>query len=153
MNKFLLICVLITSTTSIFSQKLDYRDIRFSLFLLPCGTPDSFSVMKSIQNLESFDTTQIGKHMNEYYTDLAICYFLLSNGKESQYYLNASNKANRSALYHKSDDSKALWNCAFGYYRLDDCDTGKNYMDLYKKHTKEKYWDKEEMTNLEKRCL
>ena len=143
---------LIIFLNSLFCQKLDYRDIRYSLYLNPCGAPDSLSVVKSIQNLETFDTIQIGKHMNEYYTDLAICYFLLSNGTDSEHYLSASNRANRSALYHKPDDTKALWNCAFGYFRQDDCVNGKYYLDLYKKHAKEKYWDKEEMSNIEARC-
>jgi len=72
--------------------------------------------------------------MNDYYTDLGICYWLLTNGENGTFYKEAAIKADRSALFHKPNDSKALYNCSFRYYHKGDCRRG-NIIWIYLKST------------------
>lgn len=131
--------------TQTVAQKANYRDIRYSLYLLPCGAPDSFTVWTSIYKLQNYDTTKISKHLNEYYDDLGTCYWLVSGGKDSTLYWNLALAANRASLFHKPDDTKALWNCSITSFRSGDCKNGKYYMALYKKYTPKKYQDAESL--------
>jgi len=124
-------------------QTIDYRDIRYSVYLIPCGAPDSASVWMSIRNLESLDTSNINKHLNEYYTDLGNCYWLLSNGNKGVEYKKLALKADLGALYHKPKDTKALWNTSFIYFSMGNCDRGKYYMALYKKYTPKRFFNAE----------
>jgi hypothetical protein len=141
--------------TNIFSQKINYRHIRYSVYLLPCGAPDSASVWASIHNLEALDTTKITKHINEYYTDLGICYWLVSGGKKGEKYRKLALKTDSGALYHNPKDTKALWNASIDYFSIGDCEKGKYYMTLYKKYTPKRFVDEQdeiEINNMIAKC-
>lgn len=124
MRFFILIISLFLSANT-FGQKINYRHIRYSVYLLPCGAPDSSSVWLSIHNLEALDTIKIKKHLNEYYTDLGTCYWLVSSGKDGDRYRKMALKTDSGALYHNPKDTKALWNSSIGYFSIGDCAKGK----------------------------
>ncbi len=139
-------CVLLSLALA--SQKINYRDIRYTVYMLPCGAPDSASVWASIHNLEALDTTKITKHINEYYTDLGTCYWLVSGGKNGEKYRKLALKTDSGALYHNPKDTKALWNASVDYFSIGDCEKGKYYMTLYKKYTPKRFVDKEDETEI-----
>lgn len=132
------IIILALLSHPLFSQKINYADIRDSVRNFSCGSLDSAQVYGSMRRLERLGTSQIGKNIDLYYNDLATCYWLASGG-QSEYYLLKSIHANLAALRHKPKSTKTMWDLAFGYVHLNDCVTGKYYMDLYKKYTPKKY--------------
>ena len=135
-----------------FTQKINYRDIRFTVFRLPSGEPDSITLWNTIHELESLDTNNISKHLAIYYTDLGWAYWLLCNKKNSPSDIDMAIKAYRSALYHNPNNSEALWHCSLGYYHEGQCEKAKSYMQSFKRHTPEKYWKTECIELVETKC-
>ncbi len=135
----LLLISILWMSIELYSQKIDYRDIRDNNMSLTCGPRiDSSDVYGSLRRLEALDTNQIGKNIHMYYEDLGICYWMASS-KPGTNYLQKAVDANRKALYHKPKSTRAMWDLAFGYARLNDCTKAKLYLGLYEKHTPKKY--------------
>ena len=134
-----------------FTQKVNYLDIRDSIYVGGCGQKDSTEVYNSINRLENLDTNLIRRNIHVYYQDLAICYWLASRGNNEPLLIQ-SVKANLKAIHHKPKSPKTLWDLAFGYVFLNDCIRGKHYMELYKKQTPKKYWNKEQEDILMAKC-
>ena len=121
------------------SQKVDYLKVRDELVVLTCGGPkDSADVFESIRRLEAFDTSIIKRNINRYYEDLGTYYWLVS-GLHDNVYTKKAISAFKSALYHEPHSRKALWDLAFAYGIIHECETAKIYFAEYHKYTPLKY--------------
>ena len=124
-------------------QKVDYLDIRDEVVILSCNGPiDSADVFNTIQKLEAVDTTTLRKNIHVYYEDMGVKYWLASSGKNRSY-LEKSIRANRAALYHRPKDTKALWNLAFAYAVMQDCEKARYYFKLHKDYLPQRFWNEE----------
>ena len=121
------------------SQKVNYLKVRDELVVLSCGdTKDSAGVFETIRRLEAFDTTTIKKNINRYFEDLGT-YYWLAGGLADKVYANKTISAFKSALYHEPHSRKALWDLAFVYGFIHECDTAKIYFAEYHKYTPPDY--------------
>ncbi len=151
-SRILITLIFSFTVTHVFCQKINYKDVRLSVFHLPSGEPDSTILLDTIHSLESMDTNDITRHIAIYYTDLGWAYWLLCNINNTSSNIDLCLTAYRSALYHEPKNSEALWHCSLGYYHEGQCDQAKLYMTLFKKHTPEKYWKTECIDLVETKC-
>ena len=141
--KVVFYALLILTSTFVTAQKVDYLKVRDDLVALNCDGPlDSSDVYSTIRRLEEFDTLTIRKNIHVYYEDLAVKYWLASGGKDNEY-LRKSIRAGRASLYHKPKNTKSLWNLAFAYGSVKDCETAKYYFDQYDKYLPQRYRNEE----------
>lgn len=127
--------------------------LKDSLSQLSCTVMDSMTLIETRKNLESFDTSLIASNIDMYYNDLGWCYYMLYPCTKDTAYIRKSSLAYDKALYHNPNNSKALWQKSFyNYFFYKDCIKGKYFMDRYKKSTRKKYWNKEQIRLLSEKC-
>ena len=153
MKKTLLALLTVTFCSTIFvGQDLDYKEIRKQLSTLSCGKVDSADVYKTRIRLETFDTTKITKDIDYYYRDLAWCYYRTWLKTKDTTYLRLDVNNYIKSFVQKPKDTEALWNCAFGFYKLGDCVNGKKYLDLCLKYSDPNTPKKQQIESLTKNC-
>ena len=131
--------LLLTSSSITAQKKVDYLKVRDDLVVLSCGEKiDSADVIKSIQNLEAFDTTRIKKNIDQYYLDLGTYYWLVG-GPNNKIYADKSISALNKVLYHQPNSRRAFWDLAFVYGFLYDCEKAKIYFAQYHQNTPSEY--------------
>ena len=146
-----------------FGQKsTDYKDYRNELAPVVCGFRDSVTLNQIQSNLENFDTTLIIANKVTYYIDLAGCYYeqTIHPIDSSGYHLSALDsmyiwktiECYNKALFHEPKNTQAIWNLLFSYSMVGECEKSLYYLNLYKAYEKKKYWDKEQIGYLIKRC-
>ena len=141
--KGILYVFIFLTSTSIAAQKVDYLKVRDDLVTLTCAdSRDSAEVFATIRRLEEFDTLTIRKNIHVYYEDLAVNYWLVSGGKDNVY-LRKSIRADQASLYHKPNNTKSLWNLAFAYGSMKDCEKANYYFDMYDKYLPQRYRNEE----------
>ncbi len=152
MKSFQIAILLLQYWNHALGQKQDYKIIRDSLTTLSCTPVDSLTLYQTIARLEAFDTNTISQHIELYYKDLGWCYYRLQMKTKDPKYFEMAINSFEKALYHKPDYSTVLWDNSFCYYFLGNCEKGKMYMDRYKKATRRKYWNREQIQRISKRC-
>jgi hypothetical protein len=141
--KVIFYSLLFLTSTFIQAQKVDYLKVRDDLVTLTCGgSKDSADVFGSIRRLEAFDTMTIRKNIHVYYEDLAVNYWLASGGRDNVY-LRKSIWAYHASLYHIPNNTKSLWNLAFAYGSMKDCEKAKYYFDQYDQYLPQRYRNEE----------
>lgn len=116
------------------AQSKNYLKYRDGLLSPACGkVPDSSEIFTVIQKMENFDTTYINKNMQMYYEDLGLYYYLASSFGDETYFYKAIPAFN-SALFHQTNSEKALWNLAFLYGFLHECEKAKVYFATYRQY-------------------
>lgn len=150
---FLIIIISCCFEFIIYCQKMDYKMWKDSLTQLSCIVMDSMTVIETRKNLESFDTSLIESNIDMYYHDLGWCYYMLYFHTKDTAYIRMASLTYDKALYHNPNNSKALWEKSFyNYFFYKDCIKGKYFMDRYKKSTRKKYWNKEQIRLLSAKC-
>ncbi len=145
----LLVCLSLQTS----AQSHDYEEIRDTVFKITCGKVDSMQAVNRRISLENFDTNSVTSNIKLYYSDLGWTYYLLCLHTEDTAFIRPACRAYTKALYHDPKYSAALYHLSFfNYYFYKDCIKGKYYMDRYKKATRKKYWQNEQIKSLVKRC-
>lgn len=127
--------------------------VRDSLNTLSCGKVDSAMVLLTMNRLLAFDTNMISYNIHKYYRDLGWCYYLLGNTRNDTSLIRTASHLYDQALYHHPNWGNVLWDKSFfAYHYYHDCEEGKYYLDRYKKATRRKYWNKEQIALLTKNC-
>ena len=153
MNKTLLLIITLTfCSTIVVGQNLDYKEVRKQLTTLSCGKVDSIDLYHTKIKLETFDTTKIGKNLDVYYRDLAWCYYRIFIRHYDTTYLKLDIINYLKSLYHKPNNTQALWGILFAYYKLGDCINGKKYLDLFLQYKDEKEDKKSQIESLTNNC-
>lgn len=139
--------------TQIFGQTLDYKSIRDSLTKLSCGKMDSSTVFNTKIKLETFDTALISSNIAMYYHDLGWCYYRIYGYTKDTSFIAMMSASYDKALSHNPNYGSVLWDKSFiHYFFYNDCQKGKYYMDRYKKVTRKKYWNHEQMKLFAENC-
>ena len=134
------------------AQKKNYLKFRDELLSPSCGkVHDSAEVFTIIQRLENFDTTSINKNLHIYYEDLGHYYWLASSRGGEIYFYKAIPVLNL-ALNHKPNSQKALWNLAFIYGFLHECEKAKAYFATYHQYYPKAY-ESQDIIQQEKELL
>jgi len=121
-------------TITIQAQKKDYLKTRHKI-ALSCGeTIDSSHVFENIHKLEALDTSRIKKNLHQYYLDLGAAYWLASGLKQKPY-ADKSIVAFNKVFYHEPHNRRALWDLAFVYGFLHNCERARAYFVEYHKYT------------------
>jgi len=137
--KIILFLISLSISFGLQAQKRDYKKVRDEILSPACKTVlDSSEVFGTIQRLEEMDTNIVRKNLHVYYEDLGQ-YYWLASGKGNNNYLNRAVDALHSALYHQPHSRKALWDLAFVYGFLYECDTARAYFKEYHKYTPLEY--------------
>lgn len=153
MKILIVLCILYCGIgNTLLGQEVDYRTMRKQLSTLSCGKVDSVSVYETKLKLESMDTTKIVKDLDYYYRDLAWCFYRNFMLHYDTTYLKLDILNYTKSLYHKPQNTQALWGVLFGYYKLGDCLNGKKYLDLYLKYADAKEVNNEQIARLRKNC-
>ncbi len=135
------------------AQDIDYLEIRSEVNLLSCGSTSEENLIQTKKNLLRLDSARIESNIEEYYYDLAMCY------SKFDLLTDEINQSDSSLMYkfrafsHKPDHSPTLWSLAFHYLVVDNnCEKGRYYLNQYKKHTPNQYWDYDQIDSITKYC-
>ncbi len=129
----------------------DYKVYRESQLKLSCTAQDSATIITKLMQLQLLDTTQFTKNMDAYYQDLGWAFYRAFPLYKDSILLQ---KSISSYLKQKELSSNDLWNIAFIYNRLNECDKGAEYLERYLRVTpsKIKRNNKEQIARMKKRC-
>ena len=129
----------------------DYKVYRESQLKLSCTPQDSATISTKLIQLQLLDTTQFTKNMDAYYQDLGWAFYRSFPLYKDSILLQ---KSISSYLKQKELSSNDLWNIAFIYYQLNECDKGADYLERYLHVTpsKIKRNNKEQIARMKKRC-
>ncbi len=155
MTRIKLIIVLSISfffNVNVFSQKGDYKIMRDTLTKLSCKAFDSLVIVQSISELTSIDTNLLDQNEDLYYRDLGWGYYRLYLYIKDTALIRKSIECYNKAKYHKPNDSSTFWELAHLHYILEDCETGKYYLDQFKKITEKQFWREDQIKLITKRC-
>jgi len=143
---FLLVLLISFSTAQ---NTIDYIKIKKETSTTSCVQHDTNSVNLSIKNLLAIDTLKITNGLLEYRYDLGMNYYLKAAlyKQNEWFYLAISNFKKCIAIDKKY--GPAYYNIALIYRFLGDNANAKVYLNLYKKYTKKKYWDKDFISRVE----
>jgi hypothetical protein len=131
--------ILLCISIELQAQSKNYLKYRDELLNPACGKiHDSTEVFTIIQHLENFDTSSINKNLQVYYEDLGYYYWLASSLGGEIYFYKAIPVLS-SALYHQPNSQKALWNLAFVYGFLHECEKAKAYFATYYRYYPKAY--------------
>lgn len=144
---FILIC-----TSTVFAQKGDYKVLRDSITKLSCKPFDSITVAQANQDFKNLDISQFDTNLDVYYRDLAWSYYRLYMHNKDTTLLRYSIDAYKKADELKPDQMTTYWNMASNYFNLLDCETGRFYLNEYKRVADEKYWNEEQIKRMTMRC-
>ena len=137
---------------NVFSQKGDYKIMRDTLIKLSCKAFDSLVIVQSISELTSIDTNLLDQNVDLYYRDLGWGYYRLYLYTKDTTLIRKSIESYNKAKYHKPKDSTTFWELAHLHYILEDCETGKYYLDQFKKITEKQFWREDQIKLITKRC-
>jgi hypothetical protein len=129
----------------------DYKVYRDSQLKLSCTLQDSATISTKLIQLQLLDTTQFTKNMDAYYQDLGWAFYRAFPLYKDSILLQ---KSISSYLKQKELSSNDLWNIAFTYYLLNECDNGAEYLERYRRVTpsKIKRSKKKQIARMKKRC-
>jgi hypothetical protein len=120
---------------------------------LSCTQVDSLQLAETRQRLEQYDTTKITENIHLYYKDLGWCYYRLYLTYKQDYYLTLSVQAYEKCVAHKPDYGPALWDLAFEYGLLKNCEKSRLFLEKYLTNTPLEYQQKEEqIKSLKGKC-
>jgi hypothetical protein len=147
-----IIVLLLTVSFQTLGQKQDYKKIQGSLMTLSCGPIDSLTLFQTKARLVAFDTSTVSKNIQLYHYDLGMCYYVLYARSNNKSYLGKAISSLENAVYHQSSYSAALWNLALCNYFLKDCSNSKYYLERYKKVTRRKHLQNDQIKLISKGC-
>ena len=129
----------------------DYKVYRESQLKLSCTPQDSATISTKLIQLQLLDTTQFMKNMDAYYQDLGWAFYRSFPLYKDSILLQ---KSISSYLKQKELSSNDLWNIAFSYYQLNECDKGAEYLERYRELTppKIKRRKKQQIARMKKGC-
>lgn len=129
----------------------DYKAYRESQLKLSCTPQDSATISTKLFQLQLLDTTQFTKNMDAYYQDLGWAFYRAFPLYKDSILLQ---KSISSYLKQNELSSNDLWNIAFTYYLLNECDNGAEYLERYRRVTpsKIKRSKKKQIARMKKRC-
>ena len=129
----------------------DYKVYRESQLKLSCTPQDSATISTKLMQLQLLDTTQFTKNMDAYYQDLGWAFYRAFPLYKDSILLQ---KSILSYLKQKELSSNDLWNIAFIYYLLNECEKGAEYLERYLHVTpsKIKRNKKEQIARMKKGC-
>jgi len=129
----------------------DYKVYRESQLKLSCTPQDSSTISTKLFQLQLLDTTQFTKNIDYYYQDLGWAFYRSFPLYKDSILLQ---KSISSYLKQKELSSNDLWNIAFTYYLLNECDKGADYLERYLRVTpsKIKRNKKEQIARMKKGC-
>ena len=129
----------------------DYNVYRESQLKLSCTPQDSATISTKLFQLQLLDTTQFTKNMDAYYQDLGWAFYRAFPLYKDSILLQ---KSISSYLKQNELSSNDLWNIAFTYYLLNECDNGAEYLERYRRVTpsKIKRSKKKQIARMKKRC-
>jgi hypothetical protein len=120
---------------------------------LSCGPVDSLTLVNTRIKLETYDTNSVSSNIDMYYHDLGWCYYRFYLMTLDTSYIRMASVSYDKALAHNPKYAVVLWDKSFiSYFFYKDCKKGKYYMDRYKKLTRKKYWDREQMKRFSHGC-
>lgn len=130
----------------------DYKVYRESQLKLSCTPQDSSAIITKLMQLQLLDTTQFTKNMDTYYKDLGWAFYRSFPLYKDSILLQKSISA---YLKQKELSSNDLWNIAFIYYRMNECDKVADYLERYLRVTpsKIKRNNKEQIARMKKGCV
>jgi hypothetical protein len=126
--------------------------MRDSLLVQLCGIPDSATVILIHDQLQKVDTGRIDKNLHEYLKDVAWNYYLMFLHDKDSTNLQSSVAWYERARMIKPKDAQTLWNCAFDYALLSNCDKATAMLQQYLKVQKKKFIDDKQVNYLRERC-
>lgn len=129
----------------------DYNVYRESQLILSCTPQDSATIITKLMQLQLLDTTQFTKNMDAYYQDLGWVFYRAFPLYKDSILLQ---KSILSYLKQKELSSNDLWNIAFIYFLLNECEKGAEYLERYLHVTpsKIKRNKKEQIARMKKGC-
>lgn len=143
-----------TLAISAFSQGRDYKIDRKQITSLSCGPVDSIQLADTRKSLENVDTTTISENIHLYYKDLGWCYYRFYLKYNQIYFLEMSVIAYEKCIAHQPDYGPALWDLAFEYAHLKNCEKSKKHLDKYLKIRAKEFQQKEDqIISLRNKCL
>lgn len=150
MNKFkialTLLFVFSISSLTIAQNAIDYDKIRPET----CKSVDSSTIDAMIENLLKIDTSKISNGLCDYYYDLGMMYYEKSYMLGQPEFRDLCIRSFNKCLAINKKGSDAYYNLCLIYYFDKHYNKAKEYVKLYKKYTKKKYWDKTFIDMVEK---
>ena len=134
------------------AQKIDYLDVRDSLYLVGCGKNSADDLDQSEKNLLQFDTTTVHKNLDLYYKDLGMCYYRYWSKTKDLKYADLSIKYHKKGIAKNPKFPSNYWQIAFINYFLGYCEIGDDYITQYKEVQEEKYWQVDQIRDLKTLC-
>jgi tetratricopeptide (TPR) repeat protein len=143
-NSILILFIVLIGINVKSQETIDYIKLKKDIYGVSCMNVNKTNVDSTLVNLLKIDTTRITKGLEEYYYDLALMYnFKGVYYKEKRIsYFTEAIKYNLRCINLNKKNTAAYNNLALLYLDTKQIDKAKEILNLYKKYTRHKYWDK-----------
>jgi hypothetical protein len=139
-----LITTIAILTTMTAQGQLDYMKIRDTVCPQICGFRDSIDLEKIYPKMLLLRPNQINKDLQEFYHDLAVIEYELYIVKGDTNYLRLAANSNVKAFEYDPEHKIGLWNAAFAFGHLGDCEKMWYYLNLYQETISKRKWKTDE---------
>jgi tetratricopeptide (TPR) repeat protein len=131
-------------------NQVAYADIKAQHKHFKCDDTNLDSVNLTLEHLLAIDTLTLASGLDDYYYDLGMTYYVKSEMHQQAEYRDLAIAAFNDCVKVNQERGSAYYNLSLMYALHHQLDEAKLYLDLYKKYTKKKYWDKGFIARIEK---
>ncbi len=152
MKKTFILLLFLFFVLKTYTQKtFDYEKYRKDLYGLSCSNTTKAGIDSSLINLEKIDSNNISNGAEFFNYDLGMVYYNYGcyyKDKRVEYFNKSIAVLSRNISIGKLI-SESYYMIAFLYDGLNMHIEAKDYLKLYKKYTKKKYWDMDLIKSIE----